>query len=178
LAPTDRFAALLDCDEGAPLCSAESVLLDGANSATGAPRAHFPSAPLALGVSALAVVAAVLLLRRRAFNTLSAALVLAAVPGALAVLGWRADAPLRRPALSAAVREQLAVLERSAPWPDGGVVVVREDDDVLFPLGRYAVPSRPAPPTPAVKLELRGAVLRSLCVEDAASGHRVCGVGP
>jgi hypothetical protein len=178
LGPTDRSAALLDCDEGAPLCTAESVLLDGANSATGAPRAHFPSAPLALGLSAVAVVAAVVLLRRQAFKALSAALVLAAVPGALAVLGWRADAPLRRPALAAAVREELELLKRSAPWPDGGVVVLREDDDVLFPLARYAMPSRPVPAAPAVQLELRGAVLRSACVDDAASGHRVCGVGP
>jgi hypothetical protein len=55
--------------------------------------------------------------------------------------------------------------------------VVREDDDVLFPVGRYVLPSRP-PVDAGVLLELRGPSLVTACRTDEGNGHRVCGSGP
>jgi len=63
-------------------------------------------------------------------------------------------------------------------WPRTSAQVVREDDDVLFPVGRYALPSRPPLGDAGVHLELRGPSLAPDCRTDEASGHRVCGSGP
>jgi hypothetical protein len=166
-APDDTFA----------LARAESILLDGANSVSGQPRQGFPGASLSSGVAVVMLVAALVLLRRRRPRWLLAVLLLAAaVPGAVCVLTLRGDAPHRRGALAATLTTTLARVEQAAPWPGPPVQVVHEDDDVLFPLGRYALPARPPPSTPATQLELRGGVLDVAC---ATAGERVvCGAAP
>lgn len=153
-------------------------MLDGANSVTGAPRKHFPEAAPGLGLSAVALVVTVVVLRTRwARVALPALMLLAAVPGAVEVLGRRADAPGRRASLATLVRVGLSDLEQVASWPATPVKVVRDDDDVLFPLARYAWPSRPAVDG-GVEVELRGSALTTACRRDALTGRTVCGVGP
>lgn len=149
-------------DDSFPLASPEAIVLDGANGVGGAPRRGFPDAGLTSAISVAAVVAAVFLLRRSQ-KALAIALLLAAVPGALCVLLLRADAPLSRPALAREVSEAIQRVKARAPWP-GVVEVTHEDDDVLFPIGRYAVPSRPPAAPGALQLELRGDGLDVTCV--------------
>ncbi len=145
-------------------------MLDGANGVSGAPRQHFPDAAVAGGVAGLAFVLTVLLLRKRT-SWIFAVMLLGAVPGAWLVLGARADAPLQRAALAVAVEGTISQIETAAPWP--GTKVVREDDDVLFPLTRYAVPTRGD--TSGVELEVRGSSLSAQCREEA--GRKICGAG-
>ena len=47
-------------------------------------------------------------------------------------------------------------------WPEP-VAVVRDDDDVLFPLGRYAIPTRTALDAGVHTIELRGTRLSVTC---------------
>ncbi|MBL8955155.1 MAG: hypothetical protein JNK82_30540 [Myxococcaceae bacterium] len=156
-----------------PLGSPEAIVLDGANGVGGAPRRGFPDAGLssALAIAALAV--AVVLLRRSR-PAVAVALLLAAVPGAICVLVLRADAPLKRPALAREVSEAIEDVHTAAPWPETAVAVVAEDDDVLFPVGRYAIPARPPPAAGAVRLELRGDGLDVECTTDAGTAVVVC----
>ena len=155
------------------LTTAEAVVLDGANGVTGAPRAHFPwavwSVPLAL---ALVVLSRLALTRGKRW-WLPALLCVAALPGLWEVLLVRADAPMKRFDMAEVVRNTLAEMQRLAPWPDAGPG--REDDDVLFPLARYAIPGRKAP-SPAVILDTRGGKLGQGCQVDGT--HVVCGAGP
>ncbi len=158
-------------DDSFPLAKPEAVVLDGANGVSGAPRKGFPDAALSSALAIGALVAALLLLRR-ARPAVAVALLLAAVPGAICVLALRADAPLRRPALARSVEQAVDRVRAAAPWPGATVDVVAEDDDVVFPIGRYAVPARPPAPAGAVQLELRGDGLDVTCAADA--GHTVC----
>lgn len=166
-APDDTFA----------LARAESILLDGANSVSGQSRQGFPSAGLSSGFAVGAFLVAVLLLRsRRPRWWLAVVLLAAAAPGAVCVLALRGDAPVRRGMLAARLEATLQNIEAVAPWPGAAVEVVHEDDDVLFPLGRYALPTRPKVTGPATQLELRGSALDVSC---AVVGERtVCGVPP
>ena len=124
-----------------------------------------------------ALVGALLWQRLRARRSVLAVLLLAAaVPGAIGVLVWRGDAPARRDELAEEVQEAVEEIETRAPWP-GPVAVVRETDDVRFPLGRYALPTRSTPATPSVELELVGGKLATDCAPDPATQHIVCGDG-
>lgn len=108
---------------------------------------------------------------------LAGLLTLGALPGLWQVLTQRADAPPSRGELAGEVREAVAAVQAEVGWPRTRARVVREDDDVLFPVGRYALPSRP-PLDAGVLLELRGPSLRAACRTEEATGHRVCGSGP
>ncbi|MBK7864890.1 MAG: hypothetical protein IPJ65_41095 [Archangiaceae bacterium] len=167
-APVDHDALVL----GTP----ESIVLDGANAVMGDPRAHFPRAGLSLGLSAAMLVLGVLFLRRRP-RWLALLLAASMLPGLWQVVAVRADAVPHRGELARAVRRTLDDVQAKAPWP-GPVRVVREDDDVLFPLVRYAVPTRPPVSGPAVELEVRAGPLGAPCGLDPVSGHLVCGAGP
>jgi hypothetical protein len=158
------------------LSTNESIVIDGANSVGGAPRQHFPDAPLSLGLGAVIFLASLVGLRTKRFRpALLAALLVASGPGGIAVLVLRADAPMQRRALTDAVTASLTDVQRVAPWPQQQAQVVLDDGDVLFPLGRYAWPNRP---DAGVEVELRGSVLQSNCARDDASGHVVCGARP
>lgn len=162
-----------------PLHTSESILLDGANSVSGAPRANFPHASVSSGAALLAALVTFAVLRRNARLVL-AVLIAAALPGWYWVTVVRADAPATRAQLGVDITSTLTDLQQQAPWPKVSVQVVREDDDVLFPLGRYALPSRVTPEVgqPAIQLELRGAELGHRCTFDSATHHLVCGAGP
>jgi hypothetical protein len=124
----------------------------------------------------LAALLTLALLRKRARLVLGV-LVVSALPGLAWVALLRADAPAERGSLARDITATLSELQRQAPWPHGSVQVVREDDDVLFPLGRYALPSRLERPA-TVQLELRGAQLGPHCAVDPLTHHLVCGAGP
>lgn len=157
-----------------PFSTAESVLLDGANSVGGAPRAGFPAASLGLAV-VLGAAALTVLLRRtsRSRVGLLGLLLAGALPG-----GWqlatRADGPTRREPLAVMVTVALEDLA-SLDGGEAGLRITREDDDVLFPLGRYLWPARP-PADGGLALELRGPSLTSACHREGEVV--VCGVGP
>jgi hypothetical protein len=119
---------------------------------------------LALSVVAL-VVAIVLSRRAKAKALLAVVLGVAALPGLWCVLVQRADAPLRRGELAASVTTTLGVLTPYTGWPTAPASVTYEEDDVLFPLLRYAMPSRPA--GGAAKLSVRGSSLDARCVQVA-----------
>jgi hypothetical protein len=162
-------------DDAFPLGTAEGVLLDGPNGVTGAPRQHFPDAVSSGAAAVVALVVALVVLRRGGGRrALALLLALVTLPGLFVVLVRRADAPLRRPALASQVQSTLAELLPVAGWPDHPATVTREDDDVLHPLLRYALPSRAA--GGATKLEVRGSKLTAGCVRDGDTV--VCGVGP
>lgn len=162
---TDVDAATLD--------SAESIIIDGANGVTHAPRQHFPDMGWSWVFFALAIIAT--LSRRRNARWLLPAMLLAATgPGLLQVLVLRADAPLRRGALAKQVEGTLTEIERVAKWPKP-VHVGRDDDDVLFPLGRYAVPTRTESGPGVQELELRGTVLSARCRGEQPA---ICGEAP
>ncbi len=150
---TDVDAATLD--------SAESIIIDGANGVTHAPRHHFPDMGVSwvlLGITIIATLST----KRRGRWLLPVLLFAASVPGLMHVLVLRADAPLRRGALARQVEGTLTEIERVAKWPKP-VHVARDDDDVLFPLGRYAVPTRTQAGPGVQELELRGTVLSAQC---------------
>lgn len=162
-------------DDSLALATPESIVLDGANGVLAEPRQHFPHGLAFTVVALLVLVGAWAWLRPGARRAgLAVLLLVAAAPGLVGVLVLRADAPLRRGELARTVATAVATLETNAPWP-GPVAVVREEDDVRFPLGRYAVPSRPAPASPTVELELVGTKLATDCHLDAATRHLVCG---
>lgn len=159
----------------AVLDSIESIIIDGANGVTGAPRQHFAHAAEALAVMGVVLVATLLFQRRAVARwLLPVLLVIAALPGVFEVLIERADAPLRRPHLASTIQTTLGELDRHARWP--GPVRVTREDDLLFPLGRYVVPTRPTFGTPALDLELRGDRVEVTCRTEAA--RIVCGAAP
>jgi hypothetical protein len=159
------------------LRTAESVVLDGANGVSAEPRQHFPHAWSGGAITGLALVLTLLMLRLRArVWMIAVGLLCAAVPGGVIALAVRADAPLKRPALASEVRGALVELQARAPWRGGHVRLMREDDDVLFPLGRYAIPTRPEANPPSIDLELRGGSLKAQCRWEGR--HLVCGGDP
>lgn len=160
-------------DNGFP--SAEWVVRDGANGVGTAPRESFPTPLPSLAVAGLAFVLALALLKARRPAWLLGALLLAVLPGAVLIFAVRADAPLKRGELAANERSAIEAMHKKAPWPATRVRVVREDDDVVFPLGRYAFPSRPTTDAPQVELELLGT---SLSLQCTGTEHVVCGVAP
>jgi hypothetical protein len=167
-----------DHDARFPLSTPEAIMLDGANSVSGAPRAHFPDAALSLSFAGLALLVTVVAVRtKRAALVVPVMLGLAAAPGLYSLAVQRADAPMNRAALTALVKVGVNDLKAQASWPQASLQVVRDDDDVLFPLARYAWPSRPAVDG-GVAIELRGSTLITACHRDATTDHVVCGVGP
>lgn len=164
---------MADSPSTSALATPEAVLLDGANGVTNASRQHFPDATLMLAIAAVVAVA-VRWIRRPA---LVAALLLgASIPGFVHVLALRGDAPLARPKAAAAITTTVSDLQAKVPWPGTPVKVVHEEDDVLFPLGRYAVPGRVEPQGAAVELELGLGLLGSTCVEQPP--RVTCGARP
>lgn len=131
---------MADTEAPTALLTTESVLIDGANGVTSASRAHFPEGGAFL-VVALVVAVLARVVKRPA--VLSGVLLIAVLPGLVHVLVLRADAPLKRGAMTDSIGVTLADLQTRAPWPQSQAQVIREEDDVLFPLGRYALPSRP-----------------------------------
>ena len=178
LATPDYLARVADNDARFPLSTPEAIVLDGANSVSGAPRAHFPEAALSLSLAGLALLVTVVAVRtKRAALVVPVMLGLAALPGLYAVAVQRADAPTKRAALTALVKVGVNDLKNQAAWPQASMQVVRDDDDVLFPLARYAWPSRPTVDG-GVAIELRGSALMTACHRDVTSNHVVCGIGP
>ncbi len=144
-------------------------MLDGANAVTGAPRAHFPDALLSGGIAAIAFIAALFLWRKRP-AWIWALLAMAALPGLWVVVAVRADGPVQRLALASTIEGTLSELQSHTP----NARIVREDDDVLFPLTRYAAPTRHGRTGP--ELEVRGSALKAQCREEL--GRVICGAGP
>ena len=155
------------------LSTPESIVIDGANGVTTAPRAHFPDGVWFL---ALAVIVAVVVRLVKRPGIVAAVLVVAALPGVVHVLGLRGDAPLKRGAMAESIRVTLGDLQTRVPWPQSQVRVVREEDDVLFPLGRYALPSRNSGATIELELELGAGPLGQACRQ--VSQRVTCGAGP
>jgi hypothetical protein len=133
------------------LGTGESILIDGANGVTSAPRAHFPHGGWWLGLAL--VVALIVRVVKRPLILLGM-LVAGAIPGLVHLLVLRADAPLQRFELAGSISTTLDDVQHHAPWPQTQVSIIREDD-ALFPLGRYAFPSRKGGP---LEVELRAGV--------------------
>lgn len=139
-------------------------MVDGANGVTNAPRQHFPQAPVFSFVALVGLLLSLLVLWRRRGAVLLGALAAAAcVAGLWVVLAERADAPAQRPKTAQVVRRTLDDLQRRLRWPTRPVRVTREDNEVLFPLVRYALPSRPPPSSTAIELETFAQGLGSPC---------------
>jgi hypothetical protein len=175
----------MGCDESATrflvsgplLVTPETVLIDGPNGITGAPRAGFPDATWTVGLGVVVLLLVAVLMRTRAPRLVVAlVMVMAAAPGLWTLVVSRADAPHRRAGVAAVVTSGLADLRRLTAGPVGGVTVVRDDADVLFPLARYQWPARP--PDGGVRVELRGSSLTSACHVPLRGDVVVCGVGP
>ncbi|MCU0698983.1 MAG: hypothetical protein MUC96_20970 [Myxococcaceae bacterium] len=156
----------------------ESIVIDGPNGVTGAPRAGFPDGALSLGVGLGAVLSVAVLLRSRAPRWVVALVLLAgALPG-LGALGWlRADAPHRRAALASSVTAGLADLARLAPGPVARTLTVRDDGDVLFPLARYTWPAR-IDVDGGVLVDLHGSSLTTACRAEPSGLVVSCGAPP
>jgi hypothetical protein len=146
------------------LTTPESVVLDGANGVSLEPRQHFPQGPLSLAFGALTLVVVLLVFRlKRSRGAVAGLLLGTALPGLWLVVATRADAPLRRVAMTAPLRSSLAEVMSKVPWPRTPVTVLAEEDDVLFPLVRYALPTRPRLDAGALELEVRGHSLPLRC---------------
>jgi hypothetical protein len=144
------------------LVTAESIVIDGANGVTGAPRAGFPHSTLGIGFAVLALAVTVLFVRRRWPTwVLLAVMVGASVPGLTHVVIDRDDAVFKRAGLADRISQSLADLQQTAPWPRVTVNVERDDGDVLSPLARYAWPTRTT--DGGLHLELRGTALGTGC---------------
>lgn len=162
-----------------PLATPESILIDGPNGVTGAPRAGFPERAPSLGLGLVVALLVALLLRTRAPRGLLVVLLAMGAGPGLVALSLRADAPHRRGALAAVVSAGLSDLARVAPGPVAPVTLVRDDADVLFPLSRYTWPSRPVEDAgTSLHIDLRGPSLTTACRASLESPVIVCGVGP
>lgn len=139
---------MADSEVNTTLSTGQSILIDGANGVTSAPRAHFPYGGVWLGLAVL--VALIVRVVKRPL-VLLALLIAGSLPGFVHLLVLRADAPVQRWALAKSIKAALEDVQQHAPWPQSQVTVVREDDS-MFPLGRYALPSRT---TGSLELELR-----------------------
>lgn len=154
------------------LSTAESVVLDGANAVTHAPRMHFPQGGPFVAFAVIVVVVARALFTRGPKWALPVLLGIAALPGLYEVLVARPDAPMHRAEMTAEIASTLGAMQRLAPWP--GSVAGEEDDDVLFPLSRYAIPGRKPLGVPGPILETHGSKLDVPCTVDGR--HVRCGV--
>ena len=140
---------------------------------TTAPRQHFPEGTWFL-VGAVVIALVVRFMKKPA--VVVALLALAAIPGFVHVLAFRADAPAKRWASTEPIARTLNELHAKAPWPVTPVKVVREDDE-LFPLGRYAFPNRVDVIGTPLELELRGGVIGAqACREEHV--RIICGSAP
>ncbi len=75
------------------------------------------------------------------------------------------------------IEAQVDDFKTQLPWPTSPVFFVREEDDVLFPLGRYAWPSRPKPQgNPVQEVELGWGPFGQRCRQ--REGRTFCGAGP
>ena len=157
----------------ASLETAEAIVLDGANGVTGAPRAQFPHGPEMFGVAIVVAWGLWALQRRRLGRGAAIVMILAAVPGLFQVLHTRADSPSRRSEMAAAIQVTLSDLQTRVPWPKVRPRIVREEDDVLFPLGRYALPERLSTKLGPEELELLHGPLGKPCVQEGL--RTVCG---
>jgi hypothetical protein len=160
----------------------DAILLDGANSVCGASRQHFPSAARdgALAVAGALLVAATL--RKGRTELLAFALVVAAAPGLLAVMGARADAPGRRAETAADLTEALDPLMADPAPPSTQVRLARNDDGPYAPLFFYAHPRHTLPGdgdagTQEI-VEVREGPLRHGCDRKLDTKALVCGEGP
>ncbi len=140
-------------------------MIDGANGVSRASRESFPLAGWSLAVTAVAIVAFLGLRRRWGRLALGGLLLVGGVAGSIQVLALRADAPLARPGAARPVAESVEALRAAVPWPSP-IEVRHEDDDVTFPLGRYAVPTRAR--SAPLGLEVRGTKLPLDCRSDEA----------
>ncbi len=147
-----------------PLTTTESLLIHGANGVAGRSSAHFTW--VAAGLLALLLstrlISMTRLSNRIRCSALGLTLVFAAIPGLVHVLWLRGDAPLLRPHTAQTIHSTLDALQRLAPWPEP-IAVTHEDDDVMFPLARYAVPTRSPAHGDARQLETYGATLLQGC---------------
>lgn len=160
-------------NDSSALATPETIVIDGANGVTRAPREHFPNAGWELLIALVATGVALVFRKNR--RVLPALLLIAALPGFLHVFWKRADAPLNRGSLAAQVRSTMREFAKFAPWPRDAVKVVHEDDDVLFPLLRYARPTRPSSDG-GITMEVRGSSLRVKC--SVVARHITCRSGP
>ncbi|MFT3707042.1 MAG: hypothetical protein QM817_05170 [Archangium sp.] len=156
------------------LVTTEQLVIDGTNGVTRASREQFPEASYSLGAFVVAALIAAVLVRK-APKWLPVLLFVPAAFGLFHVFVARGDAPLHRGAVATQVSTSLDVLKDRAAWPVQSVALLREDDDVTFPLSRYAVPARPPVNATAVQLEVRGTQLPLHCRDEAQ--RVICGEG-
>lgn len=143
------------------LATTEALVIDGANGVTRASREGFPEATLSLGLFGAALIIAIVLVRR-APKWLPVILFAPAALGLFHVFVARGDAPASRGATAAPIKSSIEAIQAAAPWPIVPITVVRDEDDVTFPLSRYAVPVRP-PSTIGVQLGVMGSALPLRC---------------
>lgn len=158
------------------LSTTEALVIDGANGVTRAPRLGFPDAGWQLALGVVVLLAALVVGRTRLGSrraVLAAVLLAGAGLGLVHVAVLRADAPLARWQAASPIVDSMESLARVTPWP-APIAFSREDDDVTFPLTRYAAPTRAAG-TPAVTLDVRGTTFPVTCL---AAGTSVTCEGP
>jgi hypothetical protein len=146
------------------LSTTEALVIHGANGVTRAAREGFPDAGWQGGVGLAALVLGLIVLRARGAwrrPAVTLALVAGGFAGLIQVALVRADAPVSRWMTVVPIRQSLETLAHLAPWPSP-VAFIREEDDVTFPLTRYAVPTRRPGPA-AVTLDVRGSALPITC---------------
>ncbi|MDX2015911.1 MAG: hypothetical protein SFW67_37300 [Myxococcaceae bacterium] len=160
------------------LVTSESIVIDGPNGVTGAPRAGFPDGGRSLGLGLGAGLLVMVLLRTRAPRWVLALLLAGGAMPGLAALGWlRADAPHRRAALAASVTAGLDDLARLSPGPVARTLSIRDDGDVLFPLARYLWPAR-LDADGGVQVDRRGSSLTTACRAEPSGLVVHCGAAP
>jgi len=165
--------------EAACLPTTDTLLLDGANSVCGAPRAHFPEAAPHLALAVVATVTFGALFRRRAASAVALGLALAAVPGTMALLTRRADAPAKREAAAAEIRTALGALLAPGESPRAPVYLTRNDDGPYAPLFFYAHPVHHQPPDRLPRddrpIAVHGGLLKAGCIRNPLTNAIVCG---
>jgi hypothetical protein len=157
------------------LTTTEALVIDGPNGVTRASREQFPDAGLSAAVAVTGVLLGAVLVRR-APRWLPLLAALPATLGLWEVWVHRLDAPAHRAVPAEVLADSVATLRSAAPWPLVPVEVVKEGDDVTFPLSRYAVPERSAKGA-LLRLEVDGRTLPLSC-RDEPGGRVVCGGPP
>lgn len=153
------MAPLTTLNDISTLKTNESMVIDGANSVSGAPRAGFPQAALWEGLALVALLVFGLAPKRHR-GLVAGVLALSMVPGWWVLLTVRPDRPTRRHEVAQAVTTAMNELRPALGSLEGPPNVVWDDGDVLFPLARYLAPTR-SKVGPAV--ELKGHTLRIHC---------------